>query len=115
MNENKFRYSKCPYCRRHGIVAFPKVSRRKAYNLTCIYCQKTFKAKYVLVFCAEVFSLVITGGFSYLIHHFEFNKLYGVEYILFIVLFFLSHYFAPLRKIDNQFIGPSSKRKRNKR
>ena len=48
MQENKFRYSKCPHCGRHGIPAFYKLTvklRRPA--LTCIYCKKTFQASFL--------------------------------------------------------------------
>lgn len=95
MKENKFLYSKCPKCGRHGIPAFSKYGRSPR-AVSCIYCHGTFKASAFSYILLGIF--IITSGYLVNRYLFEF-PLWGL--LLWVIgVFALGEYFAPLREVE---------------
>lgn len=95
MKENKFLYSKCPKCGRHGIPAFSKYSRGPR-AVSCIYCHRTFKASFFSLILLETF--IIASG--YLVNMYLLELPMGGMFLWVISVFFVAEYFAPLREVE---------------
>ena len=104
MKENKFAYSKCPYCGRHGIPAFfSKWGKHMPKKVKCIYCEKTFKVPVwgcILRVAIPIFvGSLSCVAFEYLGINHNYSLYGGITVV--ILTMFLYAYFAPLKILDN--------------
>ena len=101
MNENKFRYSKCPYCGKHGIDIFTKSGKATTYKTKCIYCNKISKAN---VWANAILSITIILGLGLSILLFS-TYVRHIPTIIIIILglvaYYLIQYFLPVNKLDD--------------
>ena len=101
MKENKFRYSKCPYCSKHGIDIFSKSGKATTYKTRCIYCNKLFKAN-VWVSAIMNITIGIGLGISVLLFSKYICRIPTIVLILLVlVAYYFKEYFLPVRKIDD--------------
>ena len=101
MNENKLRYSKCPYCSKHGIDIFSKSGKATTYKTRCIYCNKLFKAN---IWLSAVMNITIGLGLGLIILLFsKYICHIPTIIVIFLVLiaYYFKQYFLPVRKIDD--------------
>ena len=114
MRENKFLYSKCPYCGKHGINVFQKSGKATTYKVQCIYCAKTFKAN-IFIYIALLLAVVLCfSGLTLLLKYFN-VPLNGFANLLLVLLAYYSfNYFLPVKMIDES-VASSIKKHINKK
>ena len=101
MNENKFRYSKCPYCGKHGIDIFSKSGKATTYKTKCIYCNKFFKAN---IWINAIMNITIGLGLGLIILLFsKYICHIPTIIVIFLVLiaYYFKQYFLPVKKLDD--------------
>ena len=113
MKENKFMYSKCPNCGRHGIPAFDKMGFKSTSVLTCIYCSKQFKASLFLATLVKfvILGLSVLSGVLYRKIPIINNVSLFLVLITFFILFLLAQYLLPVHQYKNVFSKVSSSSK----
>ena len=101
MNENKLRYSKCPYCGKHGIDIFSKSGRATTYKTKCKYCNNIFKAS---VWVSTIMNIATFLGLGLIILLFS-KYICHIPTIMIIILalvaYYFNQYFLPVKKIDD--------------
>ena len=113
MREDKLRFSKCPYCRRHGISAMGKFGYRSTLPVICIYCQKTFKAKLWISALIKI-AVGLASGFCALFSQRlgitrEISLMLGL--VAFFLFYYLGEYFAPMREVERRTISINKAKK----
>ena len=102
MNENKFMYSKCPYCGKHGIDIFSKSGKATTYKTKGIYCNKFFKAN---VWVNAIMNITIGLGLGLIL--LLFSNIFAIHIptitliFLALVAYYFKEYFLPVKKLDD--------------
>lgn len=112
MNIEKLKYCKCPNCEKHGIPAFKKIGGSWTYEVSCKYCQKTYRVDW---------GAARVGNFMIMIILFIIIMVTGMPAWLSVVLIAaalgLFEYFAPMDEVvpaekDNEKATESDDAKR---
>ena len=59
MDIEKFKYSKCPNCKKYGISALRGIGRASTSTVTCKYCGKKFRVNSALALILTVLIIII--------------------------------------------------------
>ena len=68
MDMEKFKYSKCPHCKKYGIGAFRGISHTTNYDQTCKYCGKIYVFNWALSFILKIIITAFFGGIGFIIN-----------------------------------------------
>lgn len=96
---NKLLYSKCPYCKQHGIKAFNKMAKMHNPTLICKYCGKKYSMNMALAIIIKIVIPALVGIVALFI-----NNIIKIPIWIYcaigIILLLLFEYFAPLEDQD---------------
>ena len=110
MKENKWLYSKCPHCKRHGITAF-----FKPYELRCKYCGTLFRTNRYIFRILLVFVGLIVGALGYVIKNYVYDMPLGVLYIIAVIPILAALYFEPIYEVKEDLKKSCHQKKRIKK
>ncbi|MBQ7045427.1 MAG: hypothetical protein IJN65_02925 [Clostridia bacterium] len=96
----KFIRSKCPNCKKNGIE-FWKTGTRYNPKLTCKYCNKTYKVRWIVSFVFTVVWAVVMGTALRLVREYIFEIPVWLCFVIALITYSIFEYFAPLKEIDN--------------
>lgn len=110
MKENKFLYSKCPNCKRHGITAF-----LKTYELRCKYCGTLFRTYRSIRRILIVFVALIVGVLGYIIKNYVCDIPLAVFFVVAVIAVLVVGYFEPVYEIEEDLKKSYHQEKRRKK
>ena len=96
----KIKYSICPACKKHGIPAFSKISRRRTPTLKCKYCHKQFRVNAALSIITDIFIAIFWGILALLFKKYVISLPLWLWGILVIISLFIVEYFIPLEEYN---------------
>lgn len=99
MHFKNIKYSKCPYCKKHGLP-FYKTSYKYNPVITCRLCGKSFKVNRALSMTILISITVLFGVTYQMINKYWFDIPSWIIYFLCIVFWLVFQYFSPLEEHD---------------
>lgn len=99
MKENKFLYSRCPYCKKHGIPAFEKFGKY-TYEIKCIYCEHSFRVNFFVAILIKLLYGISLGIIGYLLNNYTTIHIpLWLIIFVFVIGYFTIQYFIPIHMI----------------
>lgn len=98
------RFSKCPNCRKHGILALGKIylRRHSEHIVTCKYCGKSYAVSPFKTKAAAILILIACGILLATVSANVVNIPRGLCFVIIFALFYVYEYFAPLDEPDSE-------------
>lgn len=101
MKFENIKYSKCPYCKKHGIYGILKIiNPRKVF--TCRFCGKKYTINSFLYYAMLIFVALFSGVFIMIFDKYILKIPDWLGYILSLAVLFLFEYFAPLEEYNEK-------------